>query len=173
MKYMKHITLLLIVLPILGFAQLKTNVTKPNISETLETGTSNDAFVGFLDPSRIHMSHSLSMSYMSFGGGGAVVNSYVNTLNYKFSDDLFLTTNIGIMNTPYSTLPGNEDQNGYEFFGGAELKYFPTKNSAIYLRVEKLPGLYSGNYYNRYGNPYRSSFSNSYNSPFDYSQPEW
>ena len=117
MKYMKHITLLLIVLPILGFAQLKTNVTKPNISETLETGTSNDAFVGFLDPSRIHMSHSLSMSYMSFGGGGAVVNSYVNTLNYKFSDDLFLTTNIGIMNTPYSTLPGNEDQNGYERTG--------------------------------------------------------
>ena len=135
MKSLRYILLLLIILPALGFAQLKTNISKPNISQTLETNRNKDAFTGFLDPSRFHMSHSLSMSYMSFGGGGAVVNSYINTLHYKFSDDLFLTTNLGIMNTPYSTLPGNENQNGYEFFGGAELKYYPTKNSAIYLRI--------------------------------------
>jgi hypothetical protein len=170
MKHMRYITLVLLILPALSIAQLKTNVTKPNISERLETSKSNDAFVGFLDPSRFRMSHSLSMSYMSFGGGGAVVNSYINTLHYKFSEDLFLTTNIGIMNTPYSTLPGNENQNGYEFFGGAELKYFPTEKSAIYLRIEKSPGIYSGNYYN---NPYGSPYGSPYRSLFDNSQPEW
>lgn len=169
MKLLKYTLIVVILIPVLGWAQLKTSATKPNISETLETSKTTDAFVGFLDPSRFHMSHSLSMSYMSFGGGGAVVNSYINTLHYKFSDDLFLTTNLGIMNMPYSTLPGNENQNGYEFFGGAEIKYLPTKNSAIYLRVEKLPGLYSGNYYNRYGGPYGGFYS----SPFNYSEPEW
>ena len=128
MKSLRYLTLVLIILPTLGLAQLKTNVTKPNISETLQTSTTNDAFVGFLDPSRFKMSHNLSMSYMSFGGHGALVNSYVNTLHYKFSDKLFLTTNLGIMNTPYSTLPGSEDQNGYEFFGGAEIKYLPTED---------------------------------------------
>jgi hypothetical protein len=169
MKYFKYSILFLFLVPVLSFAQLKTNVTKPNISETLELGKTTDSFVGFLDPSRFRMSHNLSMSYMSFGGGGAVINSYINTLHYKFSENLFLTTNLGIMNTPYNTLPGNENQNGYEFFGGAELKYFPTKNSAIYLRVEKSPGLYSGSYYNPYGSPYNRGYA----SPFDYSTPEW
>ena len=169
MKFPKYLIVILTIIPLLGFAQLKTNVTKPNISETLVNGTKADAFTGFLDPSRFHMSHNLSMSYMSFGGGGAVVNSYINTLHYKFADNLFLTTNLGIMNTPYSTLPGSENQNAYEFFGGAELKYFPTKNSAIYLRVEKVPGLYPGGYYNPYG--YR--YNRGYTSPFDYSTPDW
>ena len=165
MNSVKHFVFLLLILPTLCFAQLKTNISKPNITHTLETSKSNDVLTGFLDPSRFHMSHNLSMSYMSFGGGGAVVNTYINTLNYKFSDNLFLTTNLGIMNTPYNSMPGAENMNGYEFFGGAELKYFPTENSAIYLRIEKMPGLYSGNYYDRYRSPM--------NSPFNYRQPDW
>jgi hypothetical protein len=162
MKVIRYITILLVMIPVLGFAQLKTNISKPNISETLET-QQKDAFTGFLDPARFHMSHSLSMSYMSFGGGGAVINTYVNTLNYQFSDELFLTTNLGIMNTPYSSLPGSDQQNQYEFFGGAELKYLPSKNTAIFLRVERTPGYYNGNYYNRYG----------YGSPFGLYQSDW
>ena len=160
MRKIRYIKILLVIFPVMGFAQLKTNVTKPNISETLET-QQKDSFTGFLDPARFHMSHNLSMSYMSFGGAGAVINTYVNTLNYQFSDELFLTTNLGIMNMPYSSLPGSDQMNQYEFFGGAELKYLPSKNTAIYLRVEKTPGyLYNGYpYNNRYGSPF--GFNNS------------
>jgi len=161
MKQFSWLIIILIMIPSFGFAQLKTNLNKPNISQTLDTYNKNDAFVGFLDPSRIQMSHNLSMSYVGFGGGGAMINTYVNTLNYKFSDELYLTTNLGIMNSPYNSLPGNNYMNEYEFFGGAELKYMPSENSVISLRFEKSPGYYSPyNYYNR-------------RSPFGAFQSDW
>ena len=157
MKKFGYLILILTIIPISGFAQLKKDVDKPNISKSLETVYKNDVFAGFLDPSRFHISHSLSMSYMAFGGGGAMINTYINTLNYRFSDNLFLTTKLGIMNTPYNSLPGNNYFNDYEFFGGAELKYLLSEKSVISLRFEKIPGYYSGNYYNNYRNPFRFS----------------
>ena len=140
------ITLVLLI-PAIGLGQLKKDASQPNISESLSSYSQQDVFTGFLDPSRFTMSHSFSMSYMSFGGGGMMVNSYINTLNYRFSEDLFLTTKLGIMNSPVNSVPGNNYLNDLEFFGGAELKYFPSENSAITLRFEKAPAFYSGMYY--------------------------
>jgi hypothetical protein len=156
-----YIFALLIIIPALGFGQLKKNVGKPNISESLEYTTFQDAMVGFLDPSRFTMGHSISMSYTAFGGGGAMINSYINTLNYKFSEELFLTTKIGIMNSPYNSLPGNSYLNDVEFFGGAELKWLPSKDSAIFIRFEKAPAYYNPGFYR------------GYRSPFGFNQSDW
>ncbi len=161
MKKFGLIILALIMIPTLGFGQLKKDITKPKISESLESFGQNDVMVGFLDPSRLQMGHSVSVSYMGFGGGGAMVNSYVNTLNYRFADNLFLTTKLGIMSMPYNSLPGNSYMNDVEFFGGAELKFLPSDNSMILLRFEKVPAIYSTGYYN------------SYRSPFGFSTREW
>ena len=161
MKQSASIFLLLIIIPVLGFGQLKKNVSKPNISESLEYTAFQDAVVGFLDPSRFTMGHSLSMSYTAFGGGGAMINTYVNTLNYRFSDELFLTTKLGIMNSPYNSMPGNSYLNNVEFFGGAELKWLPSKDSAIFIRFEKGPAYYNPGYYSRY------------RSPFGFNQRDW
>ena len=105
MKKFGYLFLIIVIIPTLGFGQFKKDVGKPNISESLIYSQAKDVMAGFLDPSRFTMGHSLSMSYMAFGGGGAMVNSYVNTLNYRFSEDLFLTTRIGIMNSPYNSSP--------------------------------------------------------------------
>jgi hypothetical protein len=150
-----------LIIPTLGFGQLKKDISQPNISESLIFSQAKNAMVGFLDPSRFNMSHSLSMSYAAMGGGGAMVNSYINTLNYRFSDDLFLTTRLGIMSTPYNSMPGNNNQNDLQFFGGAELKWLPSENSAIFIRFEKTPGYYYPGYY---GN---------YRSPFGFNRGEW
>jgi hypothetical protein len=107
------------------------------------------------------MGHSLSMSYTAFGGGGAMINTYVNTLNYRFSEELFLTTRLGIMNSPYNSLPGNSYLDDVQFFGGAELKWLPSKNSAIFIRFERAPAFYSPGYYG------------SYRSPFGFNQEGW
>jgi hypothetical protein len=154
MKQLAYIALLLVIIPAVSFGQLKKDLDKPNISESMEYAQIQDAFVGFLDPSRFTMSHSLSMSYMAFGGGGAMINTYVNTLNYRFSDDLFLTTKLGIMNSPYNSMPGNSYLNDVEFFGGAELKWLPSKNSAVFIRFEKAPVYYNPGYYNGYRSPF-------------------
>lgn len=161
MNRIGYFLLILIIIPTLGFSQLKKDMSKANISESLEYSQFKDALVGFLDPSRFTMNHSLSMSYTAFGGGGAMINTYVNTLNYRFSDDLFLTTKLGIMNSPYNSLPGNSYLNDVEFFGGAELKWLPTKDSAIFIRFEKAPAYYNPGYYN------------GYRSPFGFNQREW
>lgn len=157
MKVLWSALFIMILIPALGFGQLKKDIEKINVSQSLGSLVQNDVFVGFLDPSRFTMSHSFSMSYMSFGGGGAMINSYVNTLNYRFSDDLFLTTKLGIMNSPVNSLPGNNHLNDVEFFGGAEIKYLPSKDSVISLRFEKVPGYYYGSYYNNYRNPFLMS----------------
>jgi len=151
----------MITIPTLGFGQLKKDIDKPNISESLIYSQAKDAMVGFLDPSRFTMGHSISMSYTAFGGGGAMINTYVNTLNYRFSEELFLTTKFGIMNSPYNSMPANSQLNDVQFFGGAELKWLPTENSAIFIRFEKTPGYYSPGYYGYYRNP------------FGFNQEEW
>ena len=151
MKVASIIFLLLI--PFLCFGQFKKDVEKPNVSESLNFAQYNNSFLGFLDPSRLHMSHSVSMSYMSIGGNGMMVNSYVNTLNYQFNENWILTTKLGIMNSPYNSLPGNTFLNESEFFGGAELKYKPSEKSVFTIRFEKTPYYYNGSgFYNR--NPF-------------------
>jgi hypothetical protein len=158
--------LLLITVPAIGFGQLKKDVSQPNISESLEYTQLKDAMVGFLDPSRFNMSHSLSMSYTAVGGGGAMINTYINTLNYRFSDDLFLTTKLGIMNSAYNSIPGSSYLNNVEFIGGAELKWLPSKDSAIFIRFEKGPAYYNPGYYN-------PGYYGRYRSPFGFDQRDW
>ncbi len=160
MIFFRYIIFLALLIPLAGYGQLKKDTKQPNISKSLESIYQNDVFVGFLDPARFNMSHSFSVSYMGYGGGGAMVNSYVNTLNYMFSENLYLTTKLGIMNSPYNSIPGNNFLNEVEFFGGAELKFIPSKNSVISLRFEKVPGFYSPGYYN-------------YRNPFGISQRDW
>ena len=147
MKYIKYLIIMILIIPALSFAQLKKDVATTNISNTLSTAAFNNSMFGFLDPSKFHMSHGFSMSYMTMGGVGMMLNSYTNTINYRFSEKLFLTTKLGIMNSPYNSLPGNSPWNDVQFFGGAELKYLPSEDSAIIFRFESTPMMYPGNRY--------------------------
>jgi len=142
MKNLRIVAILFLMLPVICFGQLKKDVTKPNISNTLTSAAYSNGLLGFLDPSKFEMSHSFSMSYMAFGSGGMMVNTYLNTMNYRFSDKLFLTTNLGIMNSPYNSFGKNSALNQTQFFGGAGLTYLPSKNTVISIRFESTPYLY-------------------------------
>jgi hypothetical protein len=142
MKNLKFIVTLLLIIPVIGFGQLKKDISKPNISNTLQSAAYSNGLLGFLDPSRLQMYHSFSMSYMGFGGGGMMVNTYMNTLQYRFNDKLFLTTNLGIMNSPINSFKDNNALNQTQFFGGAELTYLPSKNTVISLRFDSSPFYY-------------------------------
>jgi hypothetical protein len=154
MKTIRFISLILVLIPVLSFAQLKKDVQNPNISNTLTTNY-NNSIMGFLDPSRLTMHHSLSMAYTSFGGTDLVVNTYLNTMQYQFSEELLLTTKLGIMTSPYNSLPGENALTESQFFGGAELRYKPSANTVISLSFESTPYYYQRNSFyhmsNRYG----------------------
>ena len=155
MKIIQVFCIFVFALPAIGFGQLKKDVQTSNVSNTLETAAQYDNhLLGLLDPSRLHMQHSFSMSYSSFGGYGIMLNSYLNTINYEFSEKLFLTTKLGIMASPMNNLPNKGIFNETQFFGGAELRYLPSDNSSVILRFESVPYLYSGPYLNTWRNSY-------------------
>ncbi len=149
------ITLLLI--PFLAFAQLKKDTKKPDFTNII-TKPADSFLMGFLDPSKFQMNHSFSMSFGMGGGQQMLQNAYINTMFFQFSENLTLTTDLGIMQTPYHTFGKNNSLNDPQFFGGAQLNYKISEHSQLQVRFESLPGSYY-NYGNRYYNPfYRSNY---------------
>lgn len=155
MKIRSIFVIILIIIPVLSFGQLKRDSEKINISNTLKSGAMDNSLLGFLDPSKFHMSHSFSVSYASMSGAGIMMNTYMNTINYKFSDQWSIRTKLGVMGSPYNTLPNQPYINDLQFIGGAEVVYRPSEDSAIMLRVESVPGSY---YFNQGLNRYNSYF---------------
>jgi len=124
-----------------SFAQLKKDTGNPSISGILSSPR-NDMLLGFLDPSKLHMHHSFSMSYSSFAGQGVMLNSYLNTINYQLTDKLFFQTNIGLLSSPYHTFGENSSLSDPQIFGGAKLRYQFNDNSSIQLQFDYTPYYY-------------------------------
>ncbi len=115
---------------------------------------SANLFLGFINLDRLQMNHTFSASYMTLGNGqGMMLNSYVNTINYRVNDLLHMRVNIGLANSPYNSFNENIPAlNSTQFFGSAELFYKPSENTTLTFGVNVSP---MGNY--RYS-PY-SAFS--------------
>jgi hypothetical protein len=144
------IILLILSLPFMVFGQFKKQTELPAFSEIV--AKSSNTFLGFLNPEKFSMHHNISMNFMSFGGAGSMmINSYMNTINYRISDPLLLRLDLGIMSTPYNSF-NNPALNNTQFFGGAELYYKPSENSLIKVGFDVRPGYYRPvyRYYNGY-----------------------
>jgi len=57
-------------------------------------------YSGLIDPSRITMRQSLTMSYSSLGRTGLFSNLYSNRINYRLSEKLELDLNLAVRYTP-------------------------------------------------------------------------
>lgn len=157
MKYRISVTLffLLIAIPFMLCAQLKKDSKQPDFTSILSKPAESYLF-GLMDPSKFQMSHQFSMSFGMAGNAQMLQNTYVNSMNFLLSEDLMLTTDLGIMSTPYHTFGENSFLNTPQFFGAAELNYKISDQSFLKLRFEKSPyGYYSPyGYDNRYYNPF-------------------
>ncbi len=142
MKKIYLICIVFLIIPAILFGQLKKDLKQPDFSNILTQPGNQNSLFSFIDPSKLHMSHSVSMSYASGGGQSMVMNSYINTIDYRFNDQWSLRTNLGIMSSPYNSLPNNAYLNDQHFFGGAELNYRPSENTLLSLKFESLPALY-------------------------------
>ena len=157
------IFVIVLLVPFLAFAQLKKDTKIPDITNVIAKPVDN-FLLSFSDPSKFQMNHTLSMSFGMAGGNQMLQNSYLNTMLFNLSDKLTLTTDIGILSTPYHTFGENSSFNNPRFFGGAELNYQVSENSFIQLRFESLPynSYYNNGYYNSYRSPfYRPSLFNN------------
>jgi hypothetical protein len=149
MSYLKILLLLVFIISV-GAAQLKSDMGKPSVAKDLKYNYANNSLFGFLDPTRLDMHHSFSMSYMTMGKTNAMVNMYMNNMSYRFSDKWMLLTRLGIMNSPYNSLPQDSYLNDTKLFGGAELRFTPSEKTMISLSFDTTPYYYPMRYNNYY-----------------------
>lgn len=147
---------LFFLLTVNSYAQYKNDAGKPDISGILNAPKTG-YFFGLIDPSKMQMHHSASLSYGTFGSGsGMALSSYVNTIDYQVTDRLFLRTNLGIVSSPYNNFNSNFFLNKPQFFGGAQLLYKLNNNTQFMLQIQTSPFLYSPGFGNNvYYNPFR------------------
>ena len=139
---------MMLLLPVLLFGQLRTQAEMPEIRDAISKPAAG-LLAGFLSSERFSMHHSFSASFLSAGGHGMMLNSYMNTIHYRISDPLTLRVNLGLLSTPYSSFQTQSQSwdNNLKFFGGAELMYRAGNNTTITLGVEQMPGYYLYNPY--------------------------
>lgn len=111
----------------------------------------------------VTMSHSYSMNFGAVGGTYQNVNSYTNTLNFAFTEDLTGRVDVSFLHSPFggSDFVNSENSlNGEVIIRNAELNYKISDNAHIRFQYQQLPrgyGFFDRGYgmngYNRY-NPW-------------------
>jgi len=103
--------------------------------------SSDGLLFGWLDPSRLSMHHSYSLSYSSFGGHGVSVGMYTNSLLYRISDPLDVQFDVSLMHSPYSSFGNSGDFSGV-FLNRAQLNYRPSENMWLQIQFRQIPPMY-------------------------------
>jgi hypothetical protein len=106
---------------------------------------------GLLDPSRVHMSHSLSFGYATVAGKGVTQGLYMNRLDYQVSAPLWITTYLGYRFQPSGPAEWNPANNGTQFVGGADLNWRPSSSTSFHFSFYRGMSPSSYNYNGLYG----------------------
>ena len=102
-------------------------------------GSGSLSGLSLLDPSKLSMSQSYTLSYSSSGNEKTMVGLYMNTLNYRFSDPLSLTVHVGYMHQPFANANSSSLISNSALLSGFELEYKPWKNFFLKIEYGSLP----------------------------------
>jgi hypothetical protein len=148
------IVILLVCLPSLAYGQLKSQGKPVDMAQELRTSSQAAGGIGGiigLDPSKIHFSHSYSMSYFSFNGQSFAQGLYLNTIDYEFSAPLTMRLQWGFAHAPLANFGAKSVLGNGPFISAAELQYRPSEKFSIGVEYRALPSYYrSGPYGARY-----------------------
>jgi hypothetical protein len=142
---------LAIIINAFAVAQFKEQIeSKPDVYQSIIQG-GNRGYLGFFNPANLFMRHSFSVSYISVGGKGMMINSYTNSIFYKFSDNLNLQADISLVTSPFSSFGrGFQNQISGIYLNRVELNYRPTNNILINIQYRQLPFYQYYPYYYRW-----------------------
>jgi hypothetical protein len=141
-------------------AQFKTQREyETRVSDGIAPSGSPSLYLGFFDPEKFHMQHSLSMSYMTFGGQGMSLGTYTNSMTYAFSDNLNARADVSMMYSPNSQLGGFSGKTKSDFsslfLSRAEVNYRPWENVHFQVQFRQIP--YTS-LYSPFANPFYGDF---------------
>lgn len=146
---MKKVLLILLLVVQFGEAQFKNSQQNiPSVSSSFLRPMSLNDYQSLIDPSKLLMRHSFSMSYVSMGNQNMMLNSYNNSMFYKFADNLIANVDISVQNSPINNLdPRIANQFSGVFLNNVALVYKPFKDFEIGLSYQQSP--YSNFYRDR------------------------
>ena len=151
---MKKIVLIFVLaLTLTGFAQFKNSgMDSPDVKDGIVDHSSGGNLFGFLNSENFQMKHSYDLSYSAFGGQGFALGVYTNSMFFRINPDLNIQTDISVVNSPYSTL-GKNFQNNLNgiYLSRAAVNYKPFKDVSISLQYRNLPGAYNPYMYDGLG----------------------
>lgn len=134
-----------LIFPAVTSAQLKSQQPeKINFASLLRYGLQPAGLVGLigLDPNRLHVSQSYTLSYMTLGGKAISQGVYLNSMQYNFSVPLSVNVEWGLMHSPMAAVGVNSPfQNGL-FISRAGLEYKPSDNFQIGIQYSTYPDYY-------------------------------
>jgi hypothetical protein len=145
------LALMIVLLPVLAFGQLKEQLKPQSFSQLLTQPQGLIGLIG-LNPNRFSMQQSYSLSYTSLGGRDFSQGVYLNTMSYRVADPLQVSLQWGVMHQPLGGL-GVQSlyQNGF-FVSGASVEYKPSRNLSVGVQFNRNP---AGYWYRGY--PYYNS----------------
>jgi hypothetical protein len=147
---MKPATLLFLFLFIsssIGISQIQNDqsmVFKPSAEFQKSKGFLDQ----LLDPNKLSISHSYSISYYTMGQKGYNQGLYLSTINYQFSDPLLMQVRFGYMHQPFGgTSNASQGVNNKFFVQRAMLQYQPFKNTTLVIDYQAYPSPFMNPYY--------------------------
>lgn len=125
------------------------------LAQPLATPPSQESFysnmnspgLSILDPGRIKTSHSYTFSYFSGSGGSGSVGMLMNSIEYKVSNPLRLTFDIGVLHNPSAVVGRSSSGVSPVIVPGFALQYRPSSNFLFQMSIKSYPGSRHGNYY--------------------------
>ncbi|MCP4632249.1 MAG: hypothetical protein GY855_04930 [candidate division Zixibacteria bacterium] len=121
----------------------------------------NNPGLSILDPDRIRTSHSYSFSYFSGSGGSGSVGMLMNSIEYKVSDPLKLTFDIGVMHNPSAIVGRSNSGISPVVVPGFTLQYQPSNSFLFRMSIQSYPNSHLGRYY-------YSGYNNGVSSDYRY-----
>lgn len=165
---MKKIYLILVVCTLTAYPQFKDSGFKDyTVKDGIIDQSAGNNFLGFINPDNFFMHHSFEMSYSAFANQGVALGMYTNSMMYKFAKNLNMQLDVSVVNSPYSTLGKNfQDNINGIYISNAAINYKPWNNFSVHLQYSNLP--YSSYYYSPfYSFPYSGFYRSRSGSMFE------
>lgn len=134
-----------------GFSQSPAQGLAKSSSEKSLLGLdSSSRSFSLLDPNRVKMWHSYSLSYFSGKGGSGNLGLYMNTIEYRPSDPLRLQVSLGYLHQPFSVIGGQSSEG--RVLPSFQLWYNPNSKIYLHINISTMPLWYDQRVYNGYPN---------------------
>ena len=146
-----NLVVVLLLLMNVAFAA-DTLVKQGTTGSTALSGSRPRPVFSLLDPSRLHMTQSYSLSYMSGAGQGKMIGMYINQIDYEFAKPLRVSFAIAYLHQPQGLWGARTQISGNKLLPSFRLDWQPSRNFRFILNYETRSPyqLYSGSPFGRY-----------------------